>query len=429
MLDRTQAPAFRAIEKFDIQQPVSRQIGKNIPLHSLHVPGQPVLRMEFLIHAGTIRETADERMLSYFTLKMLNEGTQKRSAAALHEFFDGFGAFLELSHGVENVNLTVYCLTKYAPQILPLIKEMLEEPAFPVEELEKLKTINRQNLLVNLEKTGYIASQAFRENLFGESHPYGKSMHTADIEALQVENIRAFYEKNIRQAPIEMVFSGEIGDAAFRAVENIFGSYQTEKREENFIYASPESVKKESVFAEKSGSLQSSIRLGKLLFNRKDPDYLDFLVTNEVLGGYFGSRLMKNIREEKGYTYGIYSSLHAMRRTGYFMIGADVKGEFTQEAIDEIYKEIGKLQTEPVSREELEKVRNYMLGSFAGELNTPFALADRFKTIHFDGLTYDYYHQYHRRISEISAEKIMQMAQKHLQPGTLLEVVAGNQAP
>ena len=158
---------------------------------------------------------------------------------------------------------------------------------------------------------------------------------------------------------------------------------------------------------------------------RKHPDYFPMLLLNEILGGYFGSRLMKNIREEKGLTYGISSNLALFSQAGYFVIGTDVKREFTQQTIDEIHKEIKILQTELVDESELETVKNYMVGSFAGSLNTPFDIADRYKVIFSEKLPLDFYQNYIPNIQQISAIQLLEIANKYLGLETLTEIVVG----
>ena len=175
----------------------------------------------------------------------------------------------------------------------------------------------------------------------------------------------------------------------------------------------------------KEDSVQSSIRYGRMLFNHTNQDYFDVYVLNEILGGYFGSRLMQNIREEKGYTYGIHSSVVPMQEGGYFVIGTDVKREFTKYTLVEIEKELQRLIDEPVSDNELLTVKNYMLGSFVGDIQTSFAIADKYKTIYFHGLGYDYYDRFFARIQSITAQDIQAVAKKYLNPSDMSYVVAG----
>jgi zinc protease len=425
ILNRAIAPDSQAIDKFIITQAKTYELSNGIAIHTLEVGSQPVLRMECIIKAGTSREKPEEKMTSYFTLKMLNEGTKNHSAQQINEFFDGFGAFLEFSHGVENINLSVYCLSKHLADLLPVFSEMLTSAIFPEKELETLKNITIQTLQVSAEKNSYLASKHFKENLFGKENVYGKSLNEVDITPVHRGILQDFYRKYIVKQPFDIVLSGDVNEMILKTVQTHFESFSVEKTVSAENYISLPSTKRQAVLIEKEGSLQSSIRIGKLLFNRKNPDYQAFLVLNEILGGYFSSRLMKNIREEKGFTYGINSGLYSLQYEGYLGISTDVQKEFTQQALDEIYKEVKLLQNEPVGEQELEKVKNYMLGAFAGDLNTPFALADRFKTIYFNNLTYDYYESYVKTVKTVSAEKLMEFAQQYLQTDTLLEVVVG----
>jgi predicted Zn-dependent peptidase len=171
--------------------------------------------------------------------------------------------------------------------------------------------------------------------------------------------------------------------------------------------------------------MQSSIRIGRRLFKRQHPDFYRMIVANEVLGGYFGSRLMRNIREDKGFTYGISSSIAPMRQEGYWVIGTDVKKEFTQATIDEIEKEINRLQTELVADNELETVKNYLAGEFAGSLHTPFEIADRVRLMVLEGLEADFYSNYIQRLRVVTAADIQTMAQKYWQWDDLQRVIIG----
>ena len=175
----------------------------------------------------------------------------------------------------------------------------------------------------------------------------------------------------------------------------------------------------------KPAFVQSSIKLGKILFNRTHPDYMKFAVTNELFGGFFGSRLMKNIREDKGFTYGIHSHLYSLNHEGYFSIGTDVNGENEQATIEEIFKEITRLQNESVELDELETVKNYMAGSFAGSVNSPFAIMEKFKAVHYQGLDMTFYDEYLNAVNAVQSSDIMDMVNKHLQPDSFYTCVAG----
>jgi predicted Zn-dependent peptidase len=165
--------------------------------------------------------------------------------------------------------------------------------------------------------------------------------------------------------------------------------------------------------------------LGTQIINRSHPDYQKFLVTNEILGGFFGSRLMKNIREDKGFTYGIGASVNVFEHEAYMVIGTDVKKEVANQTFEEIEKEIKMLQTTLVDEEELAIVKNYILGSFMGSINTPFSLIDKYKTLHYSNLNYDYYDRYYETISQISAETVREIAQQYLNYDEMVKISVG----
>jgi predicted Zn-dependent peptidase len=424
MLNRSIPPAFQTLQKVHLPQVQTQSLSNGYQLHWLNAGEQPVIRIELIFKAGNWHETG--KGTSYFTVKMLNEGTSKRSARQINEFVDQYGAFIEFNHGQDRANITLYTVIKHLPKLLPLLEEIVLDSVFPERELENLKKITAQNLKVNQEKTSYVAQTRFRELLFGETHPYGRNLYEQDIEGIQAAQLKQYYQSAIRNQHCDILLCGNIDEATLSLVRNTF-----ERIPVNTLAHGNGSIKpraqpgsaKETV--EKEDSLQSSIRIGKRLFTRKHPDYFKMLVLNEVFGGYFGSRLMKNIREEKGYTYGISSNLVTLRHDGFLVMGTDVKKEFTGPTIDEVYKEMEVLRKEPVGEEELQTVKNYMIGSFAGSLNSPFAIADNFKTIYFEGMSYDFFEHYIENILDTSAQDLMQLANTYLQPDTMLEVVVG----
>lgn len=426
-LDRTQAPAFQAIQSVQLPAVETHLLANSVPLHLIAVQQQPVLRLEVILEAGTWYESTTETGVASFALKMLAEGTATHSSAQISEAFDQYGAFLELSSGPDRASLVVYCLTKHLGSILPLVRQLLTEPTFPEKELGDLRNITAQNLRVNLEKNSYLASAQFRETIFGLAHPYGRSQRLEIVEGIIREAVVGFYERVIRNQPFRVLLAGQASEAEIELVNQSLGQLTVQAPTQVPGYEVPQAPQPfGSILVEKPASLQSSIRMGRPLFARSHPDFIKTLVMNEVLGGYFGSRLMKNIREEKGFTYGISSNLASFRREGYFLIGTDVKKEFTQQTLDEIYKEIDRMQTELVPDDELETVTNYMAGEFVGSLNTPFEIADRYKVILLDGLPNDFLSRYVTRLRAVSPDDIQAVARRYLQPENLLEVVVGS---
>lgn len=423
VLDRTAAPDFKIIKSIHLPDATSHILDNGIALHVINIGDQAVVRLECIFDAGNWQE--EYPGASLFAIKMLTEGTVNYTSSEISETLDRIGAFTDLNHSSDRTGIVVYCLSRFLPEVLPIVQELIQNAIFPAKELEELRNITLQNLRVNREKTAYLASTEFRSRLFGSAHPYGQRQTEADIESLKPEQIIAHYDRFIKNGKCTIVLAGQVSENDVNVVKQYLGNYQSGHEVTETVYETSTFYAGEQIVVEKQDSVQSSIRMGRKLFTRHHSDYFKMLVTNEILGGYFGSRLMKNIREEKGLTYGISSSVITLRKEGYFIIGTDVKKEFTQQTIDEIKKEIYRLQTELVGEEELQTVKNFMAGEFAGSLNTAFEVADRQKILLLDGLPSDFFTRYIDQIHATTSEDVMQMAITYLRPDEMLEVVVG----
>ena len=420
ILDRTVAPNFQTIQTVDFPEPAQLFLDNGMPLYVINLGEQPVVRLEVVFEAGTWFDTQEG--VSFFTLKMLSEGTRHHSSAQISEQFDEIGAFADFNHSADRANVTVYGLAKHLAQILGITQELLNEATFPEQEFETLKNVSLQNLQVNLEKNSYVASTTFRQRIFGQNHPYGRSQNEPAIAQLTSQHLRDFYTQRILNQPFKVFLSGKITPKEISLVNQYLGQQPVISNSE--VVPQYDAVSDKAPFlADKPDSVQSSVRLGRRLFTRQHPDFYPFMVCNEVLGGYFGSRLVKNIREEKGLTYGISSGLGLLRRDGFWVINADVKKESVQEVFDEIEKEIAELQTNLVPADELETVKNYLSGEFAGALNTPFEIADRVRLMVLEKLPLDFYSRHIASLRAVTPEEIRAMAQQYWQSEDLLRVV------
>jgi zinc protease len=422
-LDRTLAPDFKIIHSVNLPEPKTYTLDNGVPLHVINIGEQPVIRLECIFEAGNWFEK--NIGASYFAIKMLPEGTGTHTSQEISEAFDKIGAFTEMTHTSDRIGIVVYCLSRFLPEVLPMISQLIQDANFPEKELQELKNITIQNLKVNKEKNAYLATTEFRAKLFGTNHPYGQSHDEDNLNTLSIDAILAHYEQFVKKGKFTVVLAGQVSESDVSVVNNTLGKNVVEANDIVTSYVPSAKYQGDEVIVDRPESVQSSIRMGRILFNRHHKDYFKMLVTNEILGGYFGSRLMKNIREEKGLTYGISSHLATLKNAGYFMIGTDVKKEFTQQTIDEIKKEINRLQTELVSEEELKTVKNFMAGEFAGSLNTAFEVADRQKILLLDSLPADFFNHYIDQIHATTSEDVMLMANTYLQPDDMLTVIAG----
>ncbi|MDQ1086036.1 pitrilysin family protein [Siphonobacter sp. SORGH_AS_1065] len=422
-LDRTQAPDFHLTDTVSLLPVQAYTLDNHIPVYVIDAGEQPVTRVEWVFEAGGWDEALPN--VSTFTLRMLNEGTQQYTGAELAEFFDQYGSFLELGASADRSTVTLYALRKHLPVLLPRIQELLQEATFPAEELEVQRTIALQNLQVNEEKTSFLASRGFREALFGKDHPYGKNQTQENLKAFSREDLVTFYQNHIAGHAFQLFISGQVDEREVALVNEIFGQQALLPQPERRSFELPIDANPAKVLIELPEKTQSTLRMGKRMINRVHHDYYKVLVTNEIFGGYFGSRLMKNIREEKGFTYGIYSQMNNFAQASQLVIGTDVNKEFTSQTLAEIKKESERLQTELVSETELQTAQNYMIGQFIGSLNTPFEIADRHKVRILNNLPDDYHLRFIERIKAVTKEDVLAMAQAHFQWKDLVEVVAG----
>lgn len=424
IVDRTIAPPSRPIREVHFIEAQTQHLSNGVPVHVIRAGKQPVVRIELVFrNAGVKHET--KVGACFFTIKMLAEGTPGKSAYEISEYVDKFGAFLQLSPGVDYSSVDIYCLNKYADELLSLLREIITEASFPEEELAKFKTIQRQRLRVSNERSSVLASKKMKAVLFGAEHPYGRSMEEEDIDSITRSDLLAFYQ-NALLSGLEIIISGDVTEEALGGVEKYFGQDSlTPETAGEKIKTPLLPAENKQLIVERPENLQSSIRMGMQLFTKDHPDYHKMQVVNTLLGGYFGSRLMRNIREEKGLTYGINSGIIMHQEAGYFIIGTDVKKEFTGLVMEEIYSEINQLWEKPVDEVELNIIKNYMAGRLLSSVDTPFALADKFKNIYLYGLDYGFYKKYLDVINTIDADTIRQTVVKHLISSGIKEVVVG----
>jgi zinc protease len=424
MIDRKTAPVSPSFQPFAINQAQSYFLENGIPVHLLQSGNQPIVRLEFLFKAGSWFERKNG--LSHLSTKMLKEGTSRLNAKEIAETIALYGAFVEVHQGFEHANLTFYLMEKHLANLLPIIAEMLTESVYPENELENLKTITIQGIKVNKEKSQFLATTEFRKTLFGLSHPYGRHYWEDDIQSISQEDVKDFAKQNFQLGNMEVFISGQFdSESALNMLEKYFESNSNLTPAIQYEGVEFQQKGSNKVLVERNDAMQSSIRYGCHSISRNHSDFVGLLVVNELLGGFFGSRLMKNIREDKGYTYGIHSSLHPMVHGAYYLIATDVKKENTQHTLDEIDKEISILNTELVAEDELQTVKSYMLGRFMNSINTPFSLMDKFKTLHFNGLAYDYYERYVKEVQNISPDSVLELSNQYLKTEKFTQVVVG----
>ncbi|MDF9799815.1 zinc protease [Catalinimonas alkaloidigena] len=423
-LDRRVAPPARPIRHIDFLEAETTQLSNGIPVHMIRSGKQPVVGLELIFRHGGIRHE-QKNGVAFFTNKMLAEGTEQNNSVTISNEIDKYGAFLQLSPGLDYSSVDMYMLTRHTQPLLNTLRELITESVFPEDEFQKLKTIQLQHLKLHNKKSNALASKKFKAALFGAQHPYGRTLQEEDIPSITSNELKAFFQHQLKNQ-LEIIISGDVNTEVLQAVEQYFGGLPlvaSSPSEDDL----PEAVltQKKRTVIERAENLQSSIRMGCPMLTKNHPDYNKMKILNTILGGYFGSRLMRNIREDKGFTYGINSGLITLRDAGYFVIGTEVKKEFTAQVIEEIYREMAHLRDVPLGNTELNTVKNYMAGRLMASVDTPFALAEKFKNIHLYGLTYNFYKSYLNTINTIDAASLQEMAKKYLVEENMVEVIVG----
>jgi zinc protease len=422
MLDRNKAPEIHEIEAVTLQIAEVSHLSNGARLHYIKSETQPVIRLDFVFKAGKWYEGRSG--IADLTGKMLFEGTTNHNAKQIAEKVAYYGASFENNHGYDRSEFTLYCLSKYLPELLPLVLDVLQNPIFPEEEFNLLRKRNQQNLKVQRQKNSYLATHSFTKLIYGDTHPYIFGLDENALDSITRDETIAYYKSRFSTQHLEVFACGAIDEDLEKLLEQEIETLQ--------LAAEPEEPKaptlelnKTDEFVLMPDSLQSSIRIGKIFPVIGHPDYHRLVVLNEILGGYFGSRLMRNIREDKGYTYGIYSAISPKEHDSLFFIGTDVNYQVTDKTIEEIRKEISILQNEEVAAEELQTVKSYMLGKFLNDIATIFEQCDRYKRIVLQKLPYEHYNNYISTIRGVTAEELKELAQRYLTIENLKIAVAG----
>jgi predicted Zn-dependent peptidase len=429
VIDRKSSPQINDIKKAEIIRASELKLKSGIPVYHIKAGTQDLVKIELLFPAGMWQQPAP--LVGSAVSSMLQQGTSKHSSKEIAEMVDYYGAFLETSVTHDFATVAIYSMNKHLANVLSVVEEIINDSVFGQNEWDVYLGNKKQSFIVNSKKVSVICQKKFSELLFGNEHPYGHNVTEQDFDKLKKEDAFNFYKQNYTSNGTIIVASGNVTDATLKLIEKHFGSLPQPPPSEGAarVKVSPEGGDLEGAagvhYIEKKDAVQSAIRMGKPLFTKPHPDYPGMLVLNTIFGGYFGSRLMANIREDKGYTYGIGSGIVSFSQAGYFTISTEVGVEVTNNTLKEIYFELNRMQTEKVSDSELALVRNYMLGTFLRSIDGPFALADRFKGIHFSGLGYEYYERYVETIRTIKADKLMELANTYWKKDEMIELVVG----
>lgn len=395
-----------------------------IKCYQINKGSQELVKIEFLFEAGTYFQT--KKFSAFSAVQLLTEGTATYTSFQISQIFDFYGAYIEKEIDRDLAIISIYCLNKHLDKILPLVEEVLKSPVYPENEIDIFKKKHKSQLIINNEKVNFLARTKFTEILFGKNHPYGAVADLVDIDNITRDDLLKFHKDYLNSANCKILISGKVTAECITNISKFFGAEKWGNELINNTNFSENEVGSDNCnFILKDNAVQSAIRIGKKMFNFNNPDYFSFQLLNTVLGGYFGSRLMKNIREDKGYTYGIGSAIIPLKHSGFFFVTTEVGADYTQQTLDEIYKEIEIISTQPIDDEELMLVKNYKYGEFIRSIDGAFAISEVIKPIILYGLDFEYYRRYLHSLESASSYDLLQVAKKYLSSNDLTELVVG----
>lgn len=423
-VDRTIEPVVKPFETLSIKPVEKRILPNGVEVFIINSGDQPLNRITVSYPSGLMEaEIPDTLQLA---TQLMREGTERHSGKEISEMLDFHGAWLKADAMTHDTVISLWSVNSSTATLLPLLREIIEQPVFPEKEFGALKQKHKAKYLVSQKNVMYMASMADKRQVFGKEHPICRVLNADEIEAITSDDVRNAYRKVFGIKPYIFISGGELDpviddivaelgkirfDSADRPAQNIIPMHPS-------AHAVTETI-------EIDAEHQSAIVMSIPSISRDNPDYIPLRLVVMALGGYFGSRLMANIREDKGYTYGIQANLLGYREGGVINIMTNTAPEYVSAVIEETKKEIERLKDTLMDDEELSNVKSYAMTSLAAMLDTPFQIMDYYISQLHNGTPPDYFADQVKAINSLTAEQIMALSRKYLDTGKMLVSIAG----
>ncbi|MCF8331008.1 MAG: insulinase family protein [Bacteroidales bacterium] len=422
--DRTVAPDIQQVREVRPLKYALITLDQGSPLYLTEHGDSKLFRLVIRFDGGTFAE--HKTLQAQLTAKMLLQGTHDKNSLEIAQILDFYGAKLNPVVERDFFSLKVQALRKDFEPVMKLIFELVHNSVFPEKEFEQIKKRLYAQYKTNIKKKSYVAQNEMKPLLFGKKHPYGHKIDEDAFPSIQLNDLKEYYRRIIEKGRVRLFVSGIEHKNAQSILNGLTGElhYKAMNTKPDEALVIPPNKRKE-VHVIQDDAVQSAIRLGWKTGNRNHPDFIELKILNTILGGYFGSRLMKNLREEKGLTYGIGSAIGSTQQTGLWIIATEIGAENTQIALQEIYREINRLKTTSIEEEELKLIQNYLPGKILRSLEKDFDKLDSFVELSDHNLPPDYYSTFLKKIREIDAERIKELANQYLLFDNISEVVIG----
>lgn len=422
MVNRAQAPQITIPSNIKVREEVVKHTPSGVKIYCLDFSEYDVVRVSFVFRAGVKYQKIP--FSASAAAGMLGEGCDGYTSQEIADFLDFYGIYFDQSVDRDYAVITICSLERFFDKSLEILSKIITSPSYLEHELEIYKSKRKQVISMERAKIDFVARENFAKSLFGADHHYGRSYDENLYDNLTSDHLREFYNTHYTRANMFVVTSGKMSSENFAKLLNLIDSLpegvKIEREEREFI----QTKKLRLPWKE---ARQSAIRVGRMLFTRTHPDFVALQVLSTILGGYFGSRLISNLREDKGYTYGIFSGVINLEESGYLAITTEVESSVTDDAVREIFIEIARLREELVPEEELSMVKNVMIGEILRILDGPFGIADITIENVLSERRNEHLHTQIAQIREITPEKIMDTAKKYLNDDDFVTVVVSSE--
>jgi len=426
---RRQSPPPLKPRALKIPAPVESRLANGLQLAIVRDVRLPIVSFRLAFRGGDSSDPAELPGLSDMMSHLLTEGTANRTSLQIAEQVERLGATLSVSSSSDFVTVGASALSVYVDEILELIGDVTLHPSFPQNEIDLARENTKQMLIQQRAQPNFLTSERVAAVMFGK-HPYARISPTSEsLDAMTRDTFRDFHRTTFTPNNAVMLVIGDVDpDEIAGKLANLFGSWTQAASPQVSFPAPPARTARTAYLVDRPGSAQSNIVIANAGITRTSPDYFRMLVMHTILGANASSRLFMNLREEKGYTYGAYSSLDARRLAGTFRATAEVRTPVTGASLHEFFFELERIRNETVPDEELRNAKSYLTGVFPIRIETQDGLIDQLTSVKMFDLPSDYLHTYRDRVNAISAEDVLHVAQQHVTPDQAAIVVVGDAA-
>lgn len=423
-MDRTQTPKIHSISDINLTVPQKEQLSNGIPLFLLENAHLDLIHIVICIKAGILHETV--KHTAQFSYALLKESSPKYSASEMADIFDFYGTHYTASTNLDHIRITISMPKNNVSKVLPIIYEFLSKPQYREENLSIYKNLKIKDLEYNAQKTDVQATRIMLHTMIGDSHTAGQYSTRENLQTVTIEQMEEFHHRTFLAENITIFATGNMGTDVRQCIQDTFervpnGTAAADIRD-LILPADSTPIITQVI----PNSVQSSIVLCLPAMGYNDPDRYDFSILSTITGGYFGSRLMQNLRERNGYTYGISSGLAYFGNQSLFVISSDVNINQTQAALDACFEELQRLQDEDISDAELETAKNYIMGEQIRDLDNSVSILKRYLIWNHFNSDEKEFRNIIDHVKSIDAERIKNLAKKHFVHNKFTQIVVGD---